>query len=242
MVQRRMVWRYLDQMLHMPGMQVLELNCGTGTDAVHMARNGHRVIATDISEEMLKVARDKAHQHGVEDRIQHVRAGFDDLPVLTLPPADLVLSNFGGLNCINAEHLAKLVDPIAGTLKANGRFVAVIMPDRSLMETMYFTLRGNIEQAFARGRHEPVWADLSGSGVMTWHHSPELVARLFERRFRIVNVRPIGLFVPPAFLEHRFGHRTALLERASRWDERVANWRWTARYADHFLMDMERIG
>ena len=79
MVQRRMVWGYLDRMLQMPGMTVLELNCGTGTDAIHLARNGHRVLATDISEEMLKVAREKARQLGVEQRIEHLRIGFDDL-------------------------------------------------------------------------------------------------------------------------------------------------------------------
>ena len=49
MAQRRMVWRYLDRMLQMPGMNVLELNCGTGdrcgtlgTERPSGARHGHQ--------------------------------------------------------------------------------------------------------------------------------------------------------------------------------------------------------
>ncbi|MBL7938111.1 MAG: class I SAM-dependent methyltransferase [Flavobacteriales bacterium] len=240
MVQRRMVWGYLDTMLSMPGMNVLELNCGTGTDAVHLARNGHRVMATDISEEMLKVAREKARQFGVEDRIDHVRLGFEDLPLLATPPMDLVLSNFGGFNCIDAPHLSRLADPIANALKPGGRFIAVVMPDRCLAETVHYFFRGNWKEAFRRGRHDPVWAALSGTGAVTWYHSPRMMIDAFHDRFRVVNVRPIGLFVPPTFLENRIGHRGKFLERLARWDARTAGWRWTARYADHYLIDLER--
>jgi SAM-dependent methyltransferase len=239
MVQRRMVWSYLDHMLRMPGMQVLELNCGTGTDAVHLARNGHRVMATDISEEMLRVAREKARQYGVEDRITHLRLGFNDLEHLTTPPVDLVLSNFGGFNCIDAEDLKRSAAHIAQLLKPGGRFIAVLMPDRCIAETVYHFLRGRWKEAFRRGRHDPVWAGLSGTGVVTWYHSPTSMKELFTPRFRIVNIRPIGLFVPPAHLEHRFGHRRKLLDRLARWDGRFAGWRWTARYADHYLIDLE---
>ncbi len=240
MVQRRMVWGYLDRMLQMPGMTVLELNCGTGTDAIHLARNGHRVLATDISEEMLKVAREKARQLGVEQRIEHLRIGFDDLAQLTIPPVDMVLSDFGGFNCIDADHLARLVDPIADTLKPRGRFIAVLMPDRCLSETVYYLMRGAFQDAFRRGRHDPIWADLSGTGAVTWYHQPKRFARIFNSRFKVVGLRPIGLFVPPTHLEQRFGHRGRLLDRLANWDERFSKWQWTSRYADHYLIDLER--
>lgn len=240
MVQRRMVWGYLDTMLSMPRMNVLELNCGTGTDAVHMARNGHRVMATDISGEMLKMAREKARQFGVEDRIEHVRLGFDDLSLLTTPPVDLLLSNFGGLNCIDAEHLLQLEDPVANALKPGGRFIAVLMPDRCLAETVHYFFRGNWKKAFRRGRRDPVRAAVSGTGAVNWYHSPGSMVSAFRNRFRVVNIRPIGLFVPPTFLEASMGHRGKLLERLARWDARSARWQWTARYADHYLIDLER--
>ena len=43
---RQAVWRRLDDVFR-PGDRVLELDCGTGEDAVHLARRGVRVLATD---------------------------------------------------------------------------------------------------------------------------------------------------------------------------------------------------
>ena len=38
------------------GHRVLELNCGTGEDAVFLARRGVRVLATDLSGAMVEAA------------------------------------------------------------------------------------------------------------------------------------------------------------------------------------------
>ena len=46
------------------GERVLELNCGTGEDAVHLARRGVRVLATDNSPRMLAAARSKIARAG----------------------------------------------------------------------------------------------------------------------------------------------------------------------------------
>lgn len=240
-VRRRMVWDYLDHMLQMPGMNVLELNCGTGSDAIHLARMGHRVIATDISEEMVRTAREKARQMGVEDRIVHERMGFDDLAEHTWPVAfDLVFSDMGGLNCINAAHLGYLAEPIANALKPGGRFIAVLMPDRCLSETVHAFVRGRWRQAFARGRKEPIWAGLSGTGAVTWYHRPGVLQEAFGKYFRTVTLQPMGLFLPPAALAHTLDRRPKAIERLAWLDGRSRNWSWAARYADHYLLDMER--
>src|SRR5687768_4202797 len=55
---RRAVWRRLDAYF-CPGDRVLELNCGTGEDAIYLGRRGVRVLATDIAPAMLDVARGK---------------------------------------------------------------------------------------------------------------------------------------------------------------------------------------
>lgn len=241
MAQRRQVWRYLDPVLHTPAMDVLELNCGTGIDAVHIARAGHRVLATDISNEMLRIARETARQNGVEDRVRHEQLSFDMLPTRMFTERfDLVFSDLGGLNCIDTPDLEALCDPIADVLAPSGRFIAVLMPDRCFAESLHHLLRGQWDEAFHRGRHDPVWAGLSGSGVHTWYHAPARMIAAFRSRFRVVNLRPIGFFTPPVTFEERFTHRPHALERLARWDDRIASWRWTARYADHYLIDLER--
>lgn len=242
-VRRRMVWSYLDHMLRMPGMDVLELNSGTGSDAIHLARNGHRVLATDISDEMLKVAREKARQMGVEDRIVFERMGFDELAERHWSGRfDLVFSDMGGLNCISEAHLRYLAEPVARALKPGGRFIAVVMPDRCVAETVHLFVRGRWREAFARGRQEPVWAGLSGTGAVTWYHRPAMVQAAFAPYFRTVSLRPMGLFVPPAAMADTLDRQPRLLGRLARLDARVQRWSWAARYADHYLLDLERHG
>lgn len=60
-----------------PGSDVLVLGAGTGRDALELARVGYRVLATDPSEDMLDVAREKAR--GV-DAIAFRAAKVEELP------------------------------------------------------------------------------------------------------------------------------------------------------------------
>src|SRR6185436_18142808 len=66
---RRAVWRWLDSAFQ-AGEQILELSCGTGEDALHLAGQGVRILATDPSAGMLEVARKKILAEGGSEQIQ----------------------------------------------------------------------------------------------------------------------------------------------------------------------------
>src|SRR6188472_3295001 len=69
-LQRKQVWQYLESMLsQLDGLEILELNCGTGEDAVLFGEKGFNVIATDISAEMLKATEIKAHRLSMKHRV-----------------------------------------------------------------------------------------------------------------------------------------------------------------------------
>jgi ubiquinone/menaquinone biosynthesis C-methylase UbiE len=53
--QRDVVWNVLNHTFR-SGDYVLELNCGTGEDAMFLARNGVSVAAFDASEQMIRIA------------------------------------------------------------------------------------------------------------------------------------------------------------------------------------------
>src|SRR5262245_51254539 len=66
---RTLTWERLDAALPNSG-RVLEIGCGTGEDAIHLARRGVDVLATDPSPSMLRVAAEKAAHAGVAKRIE----------------------------------------------------------------------------------------------------------------------------------------------------------------------------
>ncbi len=47
------------------GTTVLDFGCGTGTNAIELARRGFQVTATDIVDQAIQIAREKAHAAGV---------------------------------------------------------------------------------------------------------------------------------------------------------------------------------
>jgi ubiquinone/menaquinone biosynthesis C-methylase UbiE len=53
--QRDEVWQEL-ALAFRPGQRILELNCGTGIDAVYLAKKGVRILACVISPRMIEVS------------------------------------------------------------------------------------------------------------------------------------------------------------------------------------------
>ena len=242
MAQRGQVWSHLEPILRSSPMRVLELNCGTGVDARHIASFGHMVLATDASEGMLRAAHAPVDDPTGPGKVIHERLSFADIGARGWQNAfELVFSDFGGLNCIDQEALHALCDPLAEALVPGGRFIAVLMPDRSLVETGYFLLKGRIPDAFRRWRKTAVQARVGDGQVATWYHSPGTMARAFSGRFRVRHLRPIGFFIPPGYLEPRFGRRPALTRALGRADDRIRDQPWLARLADHYLIDLERM-
>ena len=52
--------------------RVLEIGCGTGSLSVEMAPRAREIHAMDVSEEMVRIARDKAKKNGVDNLTFHV--------------------------------------------------------------------------------------------------------------------------------------------------------------------------
>jgi ubiquinone/menaquinone biosynthesis C-methylase UbiE len=80
--------------------QVLELNSGTGEDALWFALQGLRVHATDISPKMQEVLIGKKLAAGLDRNITTEICSFSQLKQLSNKgPYDIIFSNFAGLDC-----------------------------------------------------------------------------------------------------------------------------------------------
>ncbi len=87
---------------------ILELNCGTGEDAVWFAKQGFQVLATDASAEMVAVANAKIERAGLTKNARASVCSFAAIDQLPEDNYDLIFSNFGGLNCVSPEELGQL--------------------------------------------------------------------------------------------------------------------------------------
>lgn len=107
-----------------PGKRVLDVACGTGEPAIPAAQRvapGGSVLATDLADEMLEVARDKAKAQGV-DNIEFRQADGEALPVGD-GEFDAVTCRWGIMFMPRPEQFAKEAHR---ALKQGGRFVAAV--------------------------------------------------------------------------------------------------------------------
>ncbi len=75
------------------GKKVLEIGCGLGTDTINFARAGAKITAVDLSEESLKLAKQRADVFGLSDNITFIQANAEQLgDYVPVEPYDLIYS------------------------------------------------------------------------------------------------------------------------------------------------------
>jgi ubiquinone/menaquinone biosynthesis C-methylase UbiE len=238
--QRDIVWTYLKNALNeKKSLRILELNCGTGEDALWFANKGHTVIATDISEKMLEVTEQKALQNRLDEKIETKKIDLTKIEGSNLNGKfDLIFSNFGGINCVSFRNLYNLPAIFAKSLNPSGRLIMVVMPTFCLWEMLYFTIRLNLLKAFRRSSTKGVKINLNGSEIIVNYYTPILVRKIFEKEFFQAAVKPVGFFIPPSYLEKFFSSKDKTLSFIKKLEACITNWSILSNYSDHFLIDL----
>lgn len=239
-LQRKHVWSYLEKITpELSGLEILELNCGTGEDAMMFGEKGFNIIATDVSEEMLKITQQKIQQYSLQSRITSHYLDLDTFDETSFSKKfNLVFSNFGGLNCIDPEAMKKLLRKLPSILAPGGRFVAIIMSRSCLWEMMYFLLKFQFTNIFRRSTRSYVIANLNGANVKTWYYSPAQIKRWSAHTFQYITSRPIGIALPPSYLENFFRRRSRWLNFLNRIETRLSGFSFLAPLADHYIIDL----
>ena len=149
---REEVWRLLDRTFH-PGSHLLDLGCGTGLDAVRMARAGHRVTATDWSPCMVERTHERAAHEGMSDRVHSCAIGAHELERFAgTQRFDGAYSNFGALNCV--PELERMATECARLLRPGARLVFSVIGRICPWEMVHYLRRGQwarVRVRFARG-------------------------------------------------------------------------------------------
>jgi len=239
--QRKQVWDYLSNVtssLH--GLDILELNCGTGDDALLFGDKDFNIIATDVSTEMMKVSEMKSSQYSLQHTISTKYLDLENFDEnLFQKKFDLIFSNFGGLSSISPEALKKFLQKIPAVLAPGGRFVAVVMPRFCLWESMYFLSRCQFRKIFRRWTKEETEGFAPHGSLKTWFYKPSEIISWTRERFQIVQIRPIGFALPPLCFENIFAFRKGFLLKLNSIEHRLNRLPIFTRLSDHFLIDLQ---
>ncbi|MFZ1977418.1 MAG: class I SAM-dependent methyltransferase [Bacteroidota bacterium] len=236
---RRQVYRHEEEFLQ-PHSSILELNAGTGIDALYFARMGHSVFAIDNASGMLDQLQKKISAQRFEDRIRYALCSFTRLQTPPLPEErfDHVFSNFGGLNCI--PDLREVVHQLPMFLKPGATITFVMMPRVCPWEIAQ-VFKGKIRLAFRRFSRNGTSANIDGHRFLSYYYSPAQVKKMFDSRFVPVKLRGLAAFSPPPY----FNAFPLQYPRIYDWliglDERYSAQPPLNRWADHFILTLKYL-
>jgi len=196
---RQRVRKHVLQYIRASG-TILELNSGTGEDALFFAKMRHHVHATDISAGMQQQLMKKVELHAMGRMISNERCSFTALQQLeNQGPYDHIFSNFAGLNCTG--DLKAVLHSLSPLLKPDGVVTLVILPKFCLWETL-LVFKGKFRTAFRRfSSKKGRTAHVEGTHFTCWYYNPAYIIRSLKKEFEVLAVEGLCTFVPPSYIE-----------------------------------------
>jgi SAM-dependent methyltransferase len=235
---RREMWRALDTEFT-SGSRLIDLGCGTGLDAVRMAKCGHSVTATDWSPQMVRVTRSRAAAERVTELVRTLELGAHELQRLALPHAyDGAYSNLGPLNCVPEPRAVSR--ECARLLKPGGALVFSIIGRLCPWELAHYLRLRRWRRAAVRFARGPVAVGMNGHTIWTRYYGPREFFRHFSADFTLQYFRGLCVFAPPPYLTGMRERHPAWHERLWQLDRRTSSWPVLRSMGDHFLMVMRK--
>jgi ubiquinone/menaquinone biosynthesis C-methylase UbiE len=235
---RHAVWRRLDKIFS-PGQKLLELNCGTGIDAVHLAERGIQLVACDISSRMIELALQLSASTDTSELIDFRVLPNEEIGSLKGENVfDGAFSNFCGLNCVEdlpavVRELTRLVRPEARVLLCMiGRFVP--------WEIAWFMAHGEPGKALRRLRGSSFRSSDPGT-VYIQRPSVREIARVMSPAFRLQRWSGVGIAVPPTYTENRMQHFPRMIKGLAGIDRVIGDLPLLRRMADCVVLEFECV-
>lgn len=232
---RQRIYAHVDRFIK-PQSRILELNCGTGIDAIRFASQGHTIHATDISGGMISQLKQKISLQTLQNKITVEQLPFDQLDQLN-GKFDYVFSNFGGLNCI--DDLKKVTQHLSPLLNHGALITWVIMPRITPWEWTWL-LKAKFKDAFRRLNKNGVNAHLEGEFFKTYYFSLNEICESLGPPFQLIRSEALGVFSPPpaamSFVK-RFSFLSSTLNRIDRSLARVFPFN---RWGDHIIITFQK--
>jgi ubiquinone/menaquinone biosynthesis C-methylase UbiE len=235
---RKRVRDHVQQFLK-PNSKILELNAGTGDDAIWFALQGHSVHATDISKGMQEKLIKKVTQENFTSKISNEICSFTNLNELkNQGPYDLIFSNFAGLNCTG--ELDRILGSFKQLLNAKGVVTLIILPKFCLWETLMF-VKGEFKTAFRRFfSSKGVKATVEDEQFTCWYYNPSYIIRNMKEEYDVLSVEGLCTIVPPSYLENFPNKRPSLFNWLKGKEDKLrSKWPWK-NIGDYYIISLRK--
>lgn len=176
------------------GAHILELNAGTGEDAVALIERGYRVHATDLAPAMITKIADKQANLLAQGTLTYQQCSFVSLHEVE-GVYDAAFSNSGGLNCV--PSLKPVASGLEQKIRVGGTATMVIMPPFypwELATAVKDWRVGTRRFAGERGAESRV----EGVAMTTYYFTPQRVKQWFGENWSEVRLQSLNLFSPNA--------------------------------------------
>jgi len=168
------------------GKRVLEIGCGIGTDTINFARNGATVTVAELSDESLKVARQRAEVFGLSDRISFHGGNAEELTSFVPVEAHDLVYSFGVIH--HSPHPERILEQARSYVRP-GSTLKVMVYNRRSWKVLWMVLK------YGRGdfrRTQRLIAEHSeaqfGSPVTYAYTRRELEQMLARHGFRVTDM------------------------------------------------------
>ena len=235
---RNRVRKHVNALLN-PQSKILELNAGTGEDAIYFASHGHSVHATDISEGMQNTLKRKVDSNYPGINITTEVCSFTQLENLNNKgPFDLIFSNFAGLNC--TSQLDKVLASLSSLLKPGGIVTLVILPKFCLWETLLL-FKGKFKTAFRRSfSKQGRKAHIEGEYFLCWYYNPSIIKKHLQSEFEILRIEGLCTLVPPSYIENFDDKHPKAFNYLKKLENKwKAKWPWRS-IGDYYIISLQK--
>jgi SAM-dependent methyltransferase len=236
-LQRQLVWDVLATTFSR-GQHILELNCGTGEDALFLGARGISVTACDLSPRMIEVARCRNLQNETGGNVEFQVLANENLADLGGGRLfDGGLSNFSGLNCV--EDTREVAATLGTLLRPTARLLICISTRVCAWEVLRYLARGDMRKACRRFPGQTI-ATVEGLPVQVWYPTLRQTRKQFAPWFHLRSVRAVGLFVPPSNAEGWARRHKQAVAACGKLDRLLGRLPMLRTLGDHMLLEFEK--
>ncbi|CUT02459.1 class I SAM-dependent methyltransferase [Candidatus Kryptobacter tengchongensis] len=216
-----------------PGQTLIEIGCGTGIEAKEMIKHGCKVVLTDVSFEMLKVAKTKV---GSNAQVINLPAEYIDSFKIKF---DGAYSSFGVINCMT--NVSSFFQKLHSILKPGSLFIASFI-NRWYWGDFLFFLFGITNYLKKRLNG---WGHITLNGkeydVIARFYSLNDIKRFSKSYFVIKKVYALPFLLPPAYLKPQERLPEKLFKLLQKL-ENLINYRFPFNYlGERIIVIFERI-